>query len=192
MTTLTCSIAGCEKPSRDRKYGWCEAHYTRNRRNGHPEALHRLLSRTPHERFDEYRAVSPSGCIEWQGGKLTGGYGSFRFKNKSWPAHRWLWVQTYGPIEDGLVVRHKCDNPPCTNLDHLELGTTQENTQDMVDRERQCRGEIHHKAKLQEYQVVDIKKALANGARPIDLGRYYGVTPAMITHIRKGRAWRHV
>jgi hypothetical protein len=134
----------------------------------------------------------PSGCIEWTGGKLSGGYGSFRLEYKSWAAHRWLWIQTYGPIEDGLVVRHKCDNPPCTNLDHLELGTTQENTQDMVDRERQCRGEVHHKAKLQEYQVVDIKKALANGARPIDLGPYYGVTPAMITHIRKGRAWKHV
>jgi hypothetical protein len=190
MTNPTCSIDGCERPYFQR--GWCQTHYTRNRRNGSPEALHRKYARTPEQRFDEYRKEMPSGCIEWQGGKGTGGYGSFRKDNKSWPAHRWIWIRTYGPIPDGLVVRHKCDNPPCTNTDHLELGTTQDNTQDMVDRERQTRGSIHHKAKLTERQVADIRNALRNGARPKDLGEYYGVTAGLISQINVGRIWKHV
>lgn len=32
-----CSIVGCEKPARG--HGWCSAHYTRWRRNGHPLAV---------------------------------------------------------------------------------------------------------------------------------------------------------
>ena len=37
-------------------------------------------------------------------------------------------------VPKGLVVRHKCDNPPCFRLSHLELGTYSENNMDASER----------------------------------------------------------
>lgn len=39
MAHATCSIEGCERPSRKR--GWCSTHYTRWRRHGDPTVTHR-------------------------------------------------------------------------------------------------------------------------------------------------------
>lgn len=77
-------------------------------------------------------------CLEWSGAK-TRGYGSRRYKGRTVYAHRLAYCEAHGlGLEDiaGQVVRHKCDNPPCCNPDHLELGTQAENVQDSLDRGR--------------------------------------------------------
>lgn len=41
--------------------------------------------------------------------------------------HRWAWEHAYGPIPEGLVINHLCNNRKCFNIKHLELVTVKEN-----------------------------------------------------------------
>jgi hypothetical protein len=47
-----------------------------------------------------------------------------------------MYVIEHGAIPAGLDVMHKCDNPPCCNPSHLELGTRKQNLQDSAARGR--------------------------------------------------------
>lgn len=151
-------------------------------------------------------------CVEHSGARDKDGYG-MRYigrttsKNgKRRPAyaraHRHAWEAANGPIPSGLVVMHICDNPPCVNLDHLQLGTVAENNHDRSLKGRTARhkqwqgprlfGEQHSQAKLTETDVVAIRNAIAHGAKQADLARAYGITPGMVTRIKQGIAWAHL
>jgi hypothetical protein len=92
------------------------------------------------ERFMKFIKINPTtSCWEWQGAKHEYGYGLFEFKsaNGRWRsicAHRIAWIIFKGPIPDKLHIRHKCDNPPCVNPDHLEIGTHKDNMRDRHER----------------------------------------------------------
>lgn len=66
----------------------------------------------------------------------TGGYIPYRINNKKVLYHRYIYEKHFGEIEKGLQIRHKCDQPSCINIDHLEIGTPIENAQDKVSRGR--------------------------------------------------------
>ena len=87
--------------------------------------------------------ITTSGCHEWRA-RVTcnpeGRYGvlppiAARQIGESL-AHRAAHVLAHGPIPDGLLVLHSCDNPPCVNPAHLRAGTRQDNTRDMWERGR--------------------------------------------------------
>lgn len=83
-------------------------------------------------------------CWEWQGcvrnpKKPYGhiGVGSrLDGTRKSVYAHRLSYEIHIGPIENNLLVCHKCDNPRCINPDHLFLGTHQDNVDDCIKKGR--------------------------------------------------------
>ena len=81
-------------------------------------------------------------CWEWQGTLSTKpngtrGYGKIQWRGVR-GAHRLAYTLTHGPIPDGLLVMHRCDNPPCVRPDHLMLGTVNENNAD-----RDAKGRTH-------------------------------------------------
>jgi hypothetical protein len=76
------------------------------------------------------------GCHEWQGALTYNGYGRIGVNGKVQRAHRVAYELAHGPIPEGIVVCHRCDNPRCCNPDHLFLGTTQENVDDKVQKGR--------------------------------------------------------
>ena len=75
--------------------------------------------------------VTSSDCHEWAGATVKGGYGVMRVNKKNYRTHRIAWELTNGPIPNGLCVLHRCDNPPCLNIEHLFLGTQAETVADM-------------------------------------------------------------
>jgi len=88
-----------------------------------------------------------SDCIEHTGCRTHDGYGRKTVRRKTYLAHRLVWAEVHGPIPEGMIIMHTCDNPPCINIDHLRLGTKAENTADMIAKGRQGRGYRRSNAK---------------------------------------------
>lgn len=106
-------------------------------------------------------------------------------------AHRLAWEKKNGPIPDGMKIRHKCDNPPCINDDHLEIGTQGDNIRDMDDRGRRktLRGEQSTNHKLTEAQAREI---LTGKDKTAVLAARFGVTQNTIRAVRTGQNWAHL
>jgi len=74
-----------------------------------------------------------NGCWIWKGSS-PGRYGSAEFCNTSKPAHIASYECFNGDVEEGKIIRHKCDNPRCINPLHLEIGTKKDNRKDFMER----------------------------------------------------------
>lgn len=79
--------------------------------------------------------VTEAGCWEWQGFKYQSRnsrswYGTVSCRGKKGRVHRVAYHLVHGPIPEGVLIMHLCDNSICCNPDHLKAGTTQENLKD--------------------------------------------------------------
>lgn len=81
-----------------------------------------------------------SRCWIWNAGKSRAGYGNIKLFGKTRFSHRVSYELVHGPIQDGYVLMHTCDNPPCVNPDHLRPGTVRDNTQDSIAKGRWMSG----------------------------------------------------
>ena len=77
--------------------------------------------------YSEQDCGFASPCWVWSRALLKSGYGALKRNGKSLRAHRWMYEQACGPIPDGLVLDHLCENKPCVNPEHLEPVTKREN-----------------------------------------------------------------
>lgn len=131
----------------------------------------------PSVRFRAKVAVgAPGDCWLWLGAHGAEGYGSFYFQKRVHPAHRAAWIIANGPIPDGLLVMHRCDNPRCVNPSHLQLGTYTDNSIDMVTKGR-------HRGKLRPEDVLAIR---ADGRLHRVIASEYGVSRTMVSNIKRG------
>lgn len=96
--------------------------------------------KTLKERLFE-KIVKSDGCWEWIGAKHRFGYGMIRLggTQPKITASRASWLVHNGEIPNGMHVCHKCDNPQCTNPDHLFLGTAGDNANDKEQKGRGLR-----------------------------------------------------
>jgi hypothetical protein len=79
----------------------------------------------------------PGGCAFWGGAITTTGYGRLWPDGRAVATHREAGRRATGaepPV--GTVVRHTCDETSCLRREHLELGTSAQNTADLMRRGR--------------------------------------------------------
>lgn len=155
--------------------------------------------------FDQKR-VTDSGCWEWTG-TINGGYGKLQVRRNRLLAHRFsLELHLKHPIPKELEVRHMCHNSICINPLHLQEGTHADNMRDMVEANRQSKGEelskrlkgVEHikargenniKSKLTQEQVLQIKN---DNRATSDIAKQYGVSGTQVLRIQKGTCWKHL
>ncbi len=157
------------------------------------------IAKHPHELFDARWALAPTtGCWMWIGAMFQHGYGHFssRYAGRKWIdcAHRVSWQLHHGEIPRGLFVCHKCDTPRCVNPNHLFLGTSKENTQDAVSKDRMHRpfGEKSNGAKLTEADVRKILAMHASGMSARAIARDFPVGGQSVRNIIRGITWGHL
>lgn len=133
-------------------------------------------------------------CWPWVASTYRSGYGRFGSGRrhpqlKTQLTHRVSWTLKNGTIPDGLHVLHKCDNRVCVNPGHLFLGTSADNTADMVDKGRQAQGSRNGCTKLTEAQVLAIRSDTRSCWA---ISSDYGVTHTQVFRIKSRRQWAHL
>lgn len=152
---------------------------------------------TPEERlWSKVSIASRGSCLEWTGARSASGYGIFMINRKRVQTHRAAWMFTNGDIPKGKMVCHNCDNRLCCNPGHLFIGSAKDNTLDMIAKGRHkpfcTRGESHHKSKLREGEVLQIRMLHASGVSISMICERFSISRQHANGIIKKRIWRHL
>lgn len=129
--------------------------------------------------------VDKSGdCWLWTAHCNRTGYGAIRFgpDHRVTEAHRVSYILTYGELPAGMIVCHKCDNPPCVNPAHLFLGTYKTNTRDGVRKGRLGK-------KLTPEQAQSIRNLGDAGVPRKELALAFGVAEGTISKVVTRKSW---
>lgn len=123
-------------------------------------------------RFWKYAIpAADDACWKWAGAKHALGYGrlsvTFPEGTRVETPHRISYVIHHGPIPAGMVVMHTCDNPECSNPDHLVLGTQADNIRDRDQKGR-------NNSKFDQSHIEDAKSLYQSGLSLSDVGERLG------------------
>lgn len=160
------------------------------------------------ERF--WAKVDKSGgenaCWEWMAGIDTGGYGAFNIGNRRLhtkrkvQSHRLSYLIEHGSIPEGMLVCHRCNNPPCVNPRHLYAGTYKDNVRDaiMAGSQYDIGKQVSQRAfgirsranKLSEVNVLDIYRLCWEGELTLRvIAEEFDISPVTVRYIKRGRIW---
>lgn len=147
--------------------------------------------------FRERVSISDSGCWNWTLHCNEDGYGVVGLrKYRNQRAHRVSYEVFKGPIPDGLVVMHSCDNPRCCNPEHLSVGTHLDNHTDSRNKNRASafwyRGAINPKSVLTDFDVRRIREMRASGRRYKEISAEIGCGKTLAVLVATGKRWSHV
>ena len=195
MDERTCKAPECNLPFYRRDY--CHGHYKRWKKSGDARehiAIGGTYDATRIDRFNAKWSADVDGCHIWHGARDQDGYGHFQYRRRPWMAHRWIFFHTYGWLPP--VVMHRCDKPPCVNIDCLMAGTIELNNQDRGRKGRSAdhRGVLHASAKFTAEQVQQIRAVYRRGGplNQYQLAQIFGVSQSVISDVVNGRSYANV
>ncbi len=142
-------------------------------------------TKTIEDEFNDH-VIKKEGCWDWKTeGNKNNRYAKIYKKGKGYIGSRVSYEIHKGEIPDGLIICHTCDNPICTNPDHLFLGTKKDNSDDCISKGR-------HRTTLNIPQVKEIKARLRSGEKYKKISEDYPVGEEIIRRIKNGTAWTHI
>lgn len=142
--------------------------------------------------------VQVGDCLEWDFTQTKavaatrGGYPVIRYDGMARGIYRVLYFLSRGErVDNGsIVIRHKCDNVLCLNLDHLIPGSHVDNVMDRVSRERSASGSRNGRAKLNESQAAFIRNLCKAGEMTkTAIANMFGVSNKVVYNIAMGKQW---
>jgi hypothetical protein len=151
------------------------------------------------------KSGGPDACWPFTGSRGTHGYGQIYVRakkkgNRLARSNRVAYAAVYGPIPAGLIVCHRCDNPPCCNPAHLFLGDDGDNARDRVAKgrhggprlEHRLRGEALPGTKLTDALVRAIRARRAEGETYKAIANALGLKKGAVGHVVRRDTWGHV
>ncbi len=131
-------------------------------------------------------------CWEWIGGLDHRGYGKMGegpAGGKTLAVHRVSYELHFGPIPEGQLVCHRCDNRRCVNPAHFFLGTQKDNMQDCKNKDRHHAKSRHYKSKITteiSQRVLELRKA---GMSHEKISKEIGTCRQSVSNILSGNHW---
>ncbi len=153
------------------------------------------------------KIAGPAECWPWKGAKDRKGYGVTSINGKFFLAHRASYFFSRGSVDAKLKVCHTCDNPPCCNPSHLFQGTSKDNSDDMVSKGRQSRGDSHAQALtpsrkrgednptsvMTDEKVIQLRKLFNETTTTLSaLADQFGIGYGTAEKIVNGITWKHL
>lgn len=164
-------------------------------KHGHPpralKERKNMSKFVPEPLWFEYHLDKSGECWMWTRSKYKNGYGHLQVGGKRVMTHRYAYMLWRGKIPEGMLVCHKCDNPPCCNPEHLFLGTHKDNLRDAMAKGRWwahgAHGERNQGAKITAEQALLIRDSSAPTKL---LSEQFGISYGQIQKIRNRESWR--
>lgn len=132
-------------------------------------------------------------CWVWVRARNRSGYGRTGAHGAPRLAHRVSYEMAHGAIPDGLMVCHKCDNPPCVRPDHLFLGTAKDNVRDAQEKGRLPVAKPRvPKLRIRPQKLTPefVRFIRSSSLSARELATMSGVVPHTIRDIRRGTTWK--
>jgi len=151
-----------------------------------------------HERLTEKTEVdAETECWNWIGCLTESGYGQIHCLGKTHRAHRVSYMVHLGPIPEGAVILHSCDNRRCINPDHLTAGTQSDNMRDALKKGRlkvppARKGQEHPNSFVTDRDVVRLRKEYQKGRKLSSIHKEVGLALSTVKRMLWGRTYSHL
>jgi len=113
------------------------------------------------------------------------GYQKAKYNKRLQGVHRIVWQLCYGPIPEGMVIGHKCNNPGCVNPEHLYLTTAAQNSSDAKRDGLYRKGMDHPKCRWTDQQILHMMCRYDNGETQQSIANDFNVKQTRISECIK-------
>lgn len=104
------------------------------------------------------------------------------------PVHRAVYMAHHNTVlAPDMQVLHSCDNPACCNIEHLFIGTSKDNSLDMLSKGRNAKTYRKH-IRQRVYTPEEIEAIRTAPGKLSDLAVIYGASTGYISKLRNGKA----
>jgi len=131
-----------------------------------------------------------TGCWNWVKAHRLFGHPTMTVNKKTKSAHRVSYEAWIGPIPDGDMILHQCDNAKCINPLHLETGDQRKNMADCALRGRSASGPRNGMSKITEEIAKMIRyQRSVNKLSYKEISTVFGLSQSQIGRICRGESW---